>query len=327
MTTITAQNVAIICPTKNQPDKVLRLLGSITQLDEKPHQVIIADGGQNLQPILTRFTEQLNLICLYCPKAGQILQRNHAHKYLDKNIQLVVHLDDDITLNHDSLRKMIFFWNKESKNQATPLAGASFNIKDAPELRSSILRNLFFLQTKPAGYVSKAGYAAPFAPTKANMQTSWLLGGATAWSRSIIETCPHPINFPTKWAVCEDLMYSYPLGRKYRLMVVADANAYHNETYSKMTFRQGMFYGLSGAIMRYHFVSQSPGLKFWAFSWMSFGLILGNLCKGVMNSPRHLGLCFGITLGLSRVLVANILDQDSTNLAKQLYSVRIFDKM
>ena len=80
MTPITVQNVAIICPTKNQPDKVLRLLKSIVQLDEMPHQVIIADGGHNLEPILTAFNEQLNLTCLYCPEAGQILQRNHAHK-------------------------------------------------------------------------------------------------------------------------------------------------------------------------------------------------------------------------------------------------------
>ena len=47
MTPITEKNVAIICPTKNQPDKVLRLVG-IVQLDEKPYQVIIADGGHNL---------------------------------------------------------------------------------------------------------------------------------------------------------------------------------------------------------------------------------------------------------------------------------------
>ena len=120
MTAITAQNVAIICPTKNQPDKVLRLLESIVQLDEKPHQVIIADGGHNMEPILTKFTEQLNLICLYCPKAGQILQRNYAHKYLDKNIQLVLHLDDDITLDHDSLRKMIIAGTKSHKNQPVP---------------------------------------------------------------------------------------------------------------------------------------------------------------------------------------------------------------
>ena len=141
----------------------------------KPYQVIIADGGHNLEPILSAFVEQLNLVCLYCPEAGQILQRNHAHKYLDKNIQLVLHLDDDITLDHDSLRKMIIFWNKESQNKAVSLAGVSFNIKNAPQLQPSAVRKLFFLQTKPAGHVTLAGYAAPYAPTRriANLLVGW----------------------------------------------------------------------------------------------------------------------------------------------------------
>ena len=318
MTRITAQNVAIICPTKNQPDKVLRLLESIVQLDEKPHQLIIADGGHNLKPILTAFIQRLNLTCLYCPEAGQILQRNYAHKYLDKNIQLVLHLDDDITLHHDSLRKMIMFWNEESQKSALPLAGASFNIKDATELRSSVLRKLFFLQTKPAGHVSIAGYAAPFTPTATNMQTSWLLGGTTAWSRDIIEKHKHPINFPTRWAVCEDLMYSYPLSRKYRLMVAAHANVCHNETYGKMSFRQGIFYGISGAIMRYHFVRQNPNLKTWAYMWMTIGVIIGNLGRGLLGSPRHLGLCFGGVEGLVRAITCSLINGDSTDLAKAL---------
>ena len=318
MTPINAQNVAIICPTKNRPDKVLRLLESIVQIDDKPRQVIIADGAHDLEPLLSKFTKQINLIYLYCPEAGQILQRNYAHKYLDKKIQLVLHLDDDITLDHDSLRKMIMFWIEESQKSHLPLAGASFNIKDVPELRSSILRNLFFLQTKPAGHVSIAGYAAPLKPTETNMQTSWLLGGATAWSRDIIEKHQHPINFPTRWAVCEDLIYSYPLGRKYRLMVAADANAYHNETYGKMSFKQGIFYGVSGAIMRYHFVRQNPDLNIWAYKWMTIGIIIGNLSRGLFGSPRHLGLCIGGIEGLVRATLCSIANRDSTGLARAL---------
>ena len=118
MKPITAENVAIICPTKNQPDKVLRLVESIVQLDAKPHQVIIADGGHNLKPILTVFNEQINLICLYCPEVGKSYKEITRTNILKKNIQLVLHLDDDITLDQGSLREMIMFWNEESKNRA-----------------------------------------------------------------------------------------------------------------------------------------------------------------------------------------------------------------
>ncbi len=318
MTLITAQHIAIVCPTKNQPDKVLRLLKSINKLNEKPSQVIIADGGCNIKPITTAFTKELNLICLYCPEAGQILQRNHAHKYLGDNIQLVLHLDDDTTLDPDSLQKMIIFWNEEMRKSAPPLAGASFNIKDMPRTRPSALRKLFFLQTRPAGQVSIAGYAAPFTPTQSNLRTSWLLGGATVWSREIIDRIPHPIDFATRWAVCEDVIYSYPLSRKYRLMVVADATAYHNENYEKMSFRQGIFYGLSGAIMRYHFVRQNPDLKILACMWMTIGVIVGNLGRGFFGSPRHIGLCIGGIEGLVRSIVCSLTNGDSASLAKAL---------
>ena len=117
MTQVTAKNVAIICPTKNQPTKVLRLLESIVHLDEMPQQIIIADGGRNLKPFLTAFYSNSILSRLYCPEIGQIMQRNHAHAYLDKSIKLVLHLDDDTTLEPDSISEMISFWNEESKNQ------------------------------------------------------------------------------------------------------------------------------------------------------------------------------------------------------------------
>ena len=280
-----------------------------------PQQIIIADGGHNLKPLLTTFAAQLNLICLYCPEIGQIMQRNHAHTYLDKSIKLVLHLDDDTTLEPDAISEMISFWNEESKKSAPPLAGISFNVQDLPKVKPSALRKLFFLNSEPAGHVSKAGYAAPFAPTENNLRTSWLLG-ATAWSREVLKKHPHPINFPTRWAVCEDLIYSYQLKNKYRLMVAARARSYHNETYDKMSFQQGIFYGVSGTIMRYHFVRLNPELRVLPFLWMTLGVIIGNLGRGIFGSPRHIGLSFGGMEGFYRVLVCSLAKGDSNALAE-----------
>ena len=105
-----------------------------------------------------------------------------------------------------------------------------------------------------SGQVLRSGYAIPFLPASKDCLTPWLLGGATAWSRDVIESHPHPINFPTRWAVCEDLIYSFPLRNNYRLMVASKAKAFHNETYEHMSFRKAIFYGRSGAVLRYHFV-------------------------------------------------------------------------
>ena len=52
LTAITPEQIAIICPTKDQPKKVIRLLGCIARSEVKPAQVLIADGGHNLEFIV-----------------------------------------------------------------------------------------------------------------------------------------------------------------------------------------------------------------------------------------------------------------------------------
>ena len=318
MKNLTANDLAIICPTKDNPEKITNLLENISTYTVKPNKIIIANGGKTLFNILKPFSKKLNLAELSCPEAGQVLQRNYALAHLDKSIKLIAYLDDDILLENDAIEKMLAFWNKQADAEKTELAGVSFNLVNAPLPTESLLRCIFFLNNKNRGHVLNSGYAVPFVPALQPSQTSWLIGGATVWSHEILIEHPHPINFPTKWAVCEDLIYSYPLSHDYRLMIAADATAYHIDRYNEMTFEQGRFYGLSGTIMRYHFVRQHPELKVWAFIWMTLGIILGNLARGWSGNPRHLGLFFGCSEGLARTILCSAFRQDSVGIAKML---------
>jgi len=318
MKRIKALNVAVLCPTKDNPEKVRRLLKCLAALTEKPGQIIIADGGHNLKPMVKEFAGSMNLKCLYCPQPGQILQRSYAQQHLNKAITVVVHLDDDITFAPNFMSRLVETWNRLIQLDGSPLAGFSFNLMDMPSLHNSFIRQMFFLSTQPPGSVSKAGYAAPFCPADQDREVSWLLGGATVWSRSVLEEHQHPLSFPTRWAVCEDLLYSYPLHMDYRMLVVTDVECFHNETYSNMSFRQGIFYGVSSAIMRYHFIRQHAEMKTWAWLWMTIGVVLGNLAKGMLGSPRHLGLFAGGVEGMTRACICSLMSGDSEDLAKQL---------
>ncbi|MCE2517551.1 MAG: glycosyltransferase family 2 protein [Alphaproteobacteria bacterium] len=318
MTAITADQIAVICPTKDQPKKVERLLDCLVASDLEPAQVLIADGGHNLKPVTAPYENLLNLRCLYCPDPGQILQRNYAHRHLDPGIKLVMHLDDDITFPPGTLGKMLDYWNANAATGDKPLAGASFNLMDVAAVRNSIFRKMMFLSTEPRGHVSKAGYAAPFCPATTTHDVEWLLGGATVWRRDIIDSHRHPMSFPTRWAVCEDLMFSYPLRTSHRMAVVHDAEMFHNDTYRQMSFRQGMFYGVSSVIMRYHFTRQHSALSSLAFIWMTLGVLAGQLARGLMGSRRHLGLFTGGMEGLLRAVGNRLSNGDSTPLAKSL---------
>lgn len=314
--------IAVICPTKDRPEKIKRLLKCLVKSSIKPGQILIADGGHNLKPVVEEFREFLNLTCLYCPEAGQILQRNYAHTKLASKIKLVIHFDDDITFDKDAIGIMLDYWNSTISNDQNytgkPLGGAAFNIVDSPKISKNMFRKFFFLSSDSGGHVSIGGYASPFCPANTTHEVEWLIGGATAWSRDIIDTYRHPLSFQTRWAVCEDLIFSYPLRQNFKLMVVHNAIVQHNETYQRMTFKQGMFYGISSVIMRYHFNRLNDNLNILAFIWMTLGVMAGQLFIGLLGSPRHFGLFAGNAEGLMRAIINLITFSDSVTLAKYL---------
>ena len=315
---ISAHQVAIICPTKDRPENVTRLLSCIANLDEKPGQILVADGGCNLNAITESYRKQLNLTCLYCPQAGQIFQRNHAHQHLNGSIKLVLHIDDDHTFAANFMTCLIKVWNREAVKPGRSLAGISVNVTNTPRLTNDLFCKIFLRSTKSHGGVSIAGYASPLGHVQVDHDVEWLAGGSTAWSRDIIDKHPHPISFPMSWAICEDVIYSYPLHRNYRLIATARVLCLHNDTYKHMSLQQGIFYGVSSAIMRYHFVRQHDELKTWAYLWMTLGILIGNLAKGLLFSPQHLGLFLGGLNGFARVLLCCLFNCDSSILAKAL---------
>ena len=318
MPSSSADQFAIICATKDRHDSVKTLLASLSSQSEKPGQIILADGGHNLRTLAAEFRETLDIDCLYCPQAGQILQRNFALKHLNDNIQVVIYLDDDNSFDEGFISGFVEAWNEQSSIVGKPLGGMSCSVYNHRSFKSGIIRRLFFLTTPRKGQVSRAGFATPVGPVDHAYEVNWLFGGATAWRRDLLDNHPHPLSFPTIWATCEDLMFSYPLGKKYRLLVTEKARAFHSENYAEMPFRQARFYGLSGVIMRYHFVRQNDDLSMPAFFWMTFAVVMGSLARATLGSRLHLGKFVGGLEGICTAAYCSILKRDSRALAMGL---------
>ena len=317
------KDVALICPTKDRPLKVSRLLASLSKLPEAPSQVLIADGGSGLESVIEAFASRLNIIHLRCPEPGQILQRNYARGYLAQNIQLVAHVDDDITFEPDAFQEILLFWDKQSKNIDGTIAGVSFNVTDMAPPPSSVFRKIFFMSPQPAGTVACSGYARQFLPATHDLSVDWLVGGVTLWSRDVLCANPHPLSFRTRWAVCEDLLFSYPLRHSHKMFVCSKAIAYHNEEYGEMGFDISVFYGVSSVVMRYHFVARHKELSHLAFTWMTIGIILGHSFAGVCGSRRGMGLAFGMLRGLYWIGLSRIRGVDSESLVRRLMDLHV----
>ena len=240
-------------------------------------------------------------------------------KLFEERYPVVIYADDDNTFDTDAFDKMLDFWNTHAKLAGMSLAGVSFNVVDLPPINQSKIRKLFFLSASKPGEVLKSGFAAPFSPASHQKTTSWLLGGSTAWSREILETHIHPIYFPTKWAVCEDLMYSYALSKTHRLMIAEEAHAYHNEDDQDASLRKSIFHGYSSVVMRRYFVSQHHELKLWAFLWMTVGIIFGHLLQGLWGRQKSIGLAIGNVLGVVKIVKATISGTKAAQIAEDLF--------
>lgn len=319
MNQIDVSEIGIVCPTKDQPEKIDRLLNSLSKQTATLSEIIISDSGRCLEHIILPYSEKLNITYLKCPYKGQVLQRNYGYKYLSKKIKLIINLDDDNVLERDAIEKFLLAWNTEVLKKGPKLVGMSFNIKNAPLQKKSVFRKIFFMQGIELQNVSKAGYAFSYLPAKSTNETSWLVGGSTGWLREVIGEYSHPIDFPTKWAVCEDLIFSYPLSKHYRLAVAVDARVEHNETYEAMTLKKSIFYGLSQVIMRYHFVCRNKDLSKLAFIWMNIGQLIAYLTRSILGSKRYLGFFIGGLIGLTSCFGAMVTNRCSKQMAINLF--------
>ena len=102
-------------------------------------------------------------------------------------------------------------------------------------------------------------------------------------------------------------------------MVASEARAFHNETYKDVGFRKAIFYGRSGAVLRYHFVRLNDELSTWSYFFVTASIISKNLVMGMFGSKKHFGLFFGGVIGLANCIRCNLGGNNSENMVRELF--------
>ena len=211
------EDVAIIVPTKDRPEKVKRLLQSIVTLDCEVCRIIIVASGQDIQDVVMAFKPFLPVEYYTC-ESGQIRQRNKGISMLDGSTKLVATMDDDAVFDKTAITEMVRFWNKSE----TDIAGVGFNIVNMPEHQHTWLRGILGISVPEFGRVLKSGINTAITNLKDSIKSQWLNGGATVWKQDILKSYHHR-EIRSGWAVFEDVIFSYPLGKKYPLYVCHNA--------------------------------------------------------------------------------------------------------
>lgn len=271
-------DVAVIVLTMNRPQSLERLLTSLTGQSGRPGRVIIVDGGHGSAGIVAGFADRLPIEHVMCHPPGQIRQRNMALAMLDDRTRLVALLDDDLVLETGAFDAMAAFWNTRDDQTA----GVSFNVVNNPPFRHSAARALIGMSSPRMGAILPSGYNVPIAPASEDLAVDWLSGGATVWRQRVLLTHRHA-EVRSRWAICEDILYSYPLSKTYGLYVCAGARVRHEHVYDHTRTVDHRFYGRTATLWRMHFVNSNPDLSKVRCALMLLAQALARLGSGVIR--------------------------------------------
>ncbi|EQA69940.1 glycosyltransferase family 2 protein [Leptospira noguchii] len=297
-----SKDICVLVPTKDRPHKIVNLLKSLTQQTEKVGRVIIVASGADISALVRTFESLLPVEYYYCEPAGQIRQRKMGVSKLNEKTKLVATLDDDIILESDAVEKIIKFWNQVEPETA----GIGFNITNMETHRSSFWKILFYLSSKRPGVVLKSGFPTSITNVTENIKTEWLNGGATTWRQDILIANIHKKSIDAKWAPCEDLIFSYPIGKMNPMYVCAESKVIHDDVImSQLTFSQLWYRGEILSVWMIFFVSQYSDLSILKSSIALFAIALVNILKYfILFKFKLLGMEFGRIKGLCLALIS-----------------------
>ncbi len=212
-----SEELAIIIPTKDRPEFVKRHLNSILNQECVIGRIIIVSSGLDISDLINSFKNNLNLEH-YHSEPGQIKQRNLGISKLDSRTRLVATMDDDVVFHKNSINEMIKFWNAKDE----VIGGVGFNVVNQPSNNHNWLRGKLGFSSEKIGKVFKSGFCTTIFNVSGDEKVEWLNGGATIWLQELLIKNHHN-EIDIDWAVMEDLIFSYPLGKKHPLYLCFNA--------------------------------------------------------------------------------------------------------
>jgi glycosyltransferase involved in cell wall biosynthesis len=268
--------LALIVPTRNRPELLIKLLKSITAQGIRPYQVVIVDGSD--ESIESQLRDYLSGddTYVYVHPPSLTRQRNEGIIQLRDDITLAGYLDDDIELEPGAIEAMLQFW------ETCPLdtGGAEFNITNIPEKKpfSDFIRRFFCMDSPIPGKVLRSGFCTSAFPAVKDHSCEWLCGGATIWRRDILNEYKFD-EWYSGWAYHEDADFSYRVFKKFQLYIVHLAKVTHNPP--PFNPEKNFLLGKMAVINRYHFVKKNPELSTLLFYWSTIGEFFVNILQSI----------------------------------------------
>ncbi len=251
--------IAFVIATKDRPEELRLLLQSLNNQSVFPSEVVIVDGGGKRLGSEFKDFKNLDIKYIQMKPPSATKQRNMGIKAVDENCSFIGILDDDIILEERAVENMMDFWKKADKR----IGGAAFNLLNHPELYAEKFKSLGIteklgLYSKTGGNVLASGFQSLIGTLNESKFVNWLPSTAVVWRKKVFEEFLFD-EWYKGYSYLEDLDFSYEVGKKYKLAVVADAGYYH---YPASGGRgSGYEFGVREVLNRIHFVNKHSELS------------------------------------------------------------------
>ncbi|MGC9994378.1 MAG: glycosyltransferase [Terriglobia bacterium] len=249
--------LAIVIPTIGRHAELRRMLASLAAQTRLPDEILIMDQDRSSVALVEEFP-QLKIQVVAVPGSAAS-KRNAGFRAMSPDIELVGVMDDDIELEPQAIDAMLKFW----KQAPDDLGGAGCNLVNhpptlAPRLKGLRLTSRLSLYDSTKGAVLRSGIHTMIGCVNDHCYVRWLSSMAAVFPRRVLDEFMFDEWFQT-YSYLEDLDFTYRIGKRYRLAVVADARFFH---YPSETGRPGPYlFGKKEVLNRLYFVSKHAELS------------------------------------------------------------------
>ena len=223
--------IALIIATKDRPAELKRLLSSLNAQTEFIEQVIIVDSSsfQKRKPFPRRKEKILRIDYFPFDVPSTSQQRNFGMTRVVPDISWVGFLDDDVVFDPKAIEEMKKVLRKLKDDDK--IGGLGFNQINHPPLEFQRFKEFSLVEKtgfyhRQKGVVLPTGFQTLIGTVTQDVEVEWLPSTAVLWKKDILANHLFDDWF-SGYGYLEDLDFSYALGKKYKLMVIAAAKYYH----------------------------------------------------------------------------------------------------
>ena len=264
--------IAILICTRNRLSALDALLESISKSNLIPDQVIISSSGQNVSGVLSNHKEKINITHVETELFGQIRQKMLGIGALDKSIEWVIFLDDDVLLPNDTLGKLQNLVKLRTTQSSEDLLGVGLCIPSTSHLQETgkvkrAIARFFYLDSSVVGEILSSGHPASYLNSSQVVDCNWL-NGISAWNSKIL--CNYGSDFlESRYSAYEDVIFSYSQSKFGKLIFDPNLKIDLQESLSTDLSQVSIFEAAS--YWRLKFILANPEFSKSRYLWSQFG--------------------------------------------------------